>query len=63
MIGSEIKRIRVRLGWTQAKLADMAGVAQSTVNTLENRTEHPDAITLNAIAKALGVTVDELLNR
>ncbi|WP_423788386.1 helix-turn-helix transcriptional regulator [Lactiplantibacillus plantarum] len=37
MIGSEIKKIRSKLGWTQAKLADAAGVSQSTVNTLENR--------------------------
>ncbi|GBF02176.1 transcriptional regulator [Lactiplantibacillus paraplantarum] len=61
MIGSEIKKIRSKLGWTQAKLADAAGVSQSTVNTLENRTKHPDAVTLNLLAKAMGVTVDDLL--
>lgn len=60
-IGERVKARRQQLGWTQAKLADEANMAQTTVSTIEGRTKRPDVITLNDIAKALGVTVDDLL--
>lgn len=63
MIGERIKRVRNSLGWTQAKLADEAGVSQSTINTLEKRTKRPDAYTLNQVAHALGVTNEYLLEK
>ena len=61
-IGQRVKSRREELGWTQAHLADKAGVAQTTVSTVESRTKRPDAVTLNELAKAMGTTVDVLLN-
>lgn len=56
-----IKVLRLKKGWSQTQLAERAGLSQTTISTLENRTNRPDAVTLNQVAKALGVTVDALL--
>lgn len=61
-IGARVKELRHANGWSQGKLADKAQVTQSTISTIENRTIHPDAVTLNKIAKALGITIDNLIN-
>lgn len=61
-IGQKVKQERERRGWSQAHLSDVSGVPQTTISTIESRTKRPDAVTLNDIAKALGITVDALLN-
>ena len=61
-IGQKVKQERERHGWSQAHLSDVSGVPQSTISTIESRTKRPDAVTLNDIARALGITVDALLN-
>ncbi|EGF46998.1 hypothetical protein AAULR_26816, partial [Lacticaseibacillus rhamnosus MTCC 5462] len=41
---------------------DVSGVLKKTISTIESHTKRLDAITLNDIEKALGITVDALLN-
>lgn len=62
MFATRITKLRQAKGWTQAKLADESKLSQSTINTLEKRTKHPDAFVLNKVAKALGVTSEDLLD-
>lgn len=58
---SKFERLRRAAGLTQAELADMAGVKQSTVSAWESGIAIPRPGTLVKVATTLGVTVDELL--
>ena len=59
-----IKELRRKKGLTQAKLAEIAGIRQGVLSYIESgRTKHPRIDTMTAIAKALGVTVDELTKK
>jgi transcriptional regulator with XRE-family HTH domain len=59
LVGPRVERQRARKGWTQAVLAQKAGVATNTVNGLENgkSTRWPQ---FQKIAAALGVTTKAL---
>jgi transcriptional regulator with XRE-family HTH domain len=53
----ELKPLRERKGWTQAELAERAGVTRATVNRLENgRPQSIDLNVLEKLGKALGVS-------
>ena len=60
--GRNAKAFRERLGWSQNEAARRAGVSQAFVSRLEAG-EHQEAggRVLQALARALGVTVDDLL--
>lgn len=60
-IGQRIKDARTNAKYTQQQLADMIGVAKSTVTGYEKGIREPDSIKINAIAKALNVSGDYLL--
>lgn len=60
-VGSAIARRREAKGWTQAQLAEAAGLSQPYVSQVEAGTREPSLVVLRDLAKALGVTVDELL--
>lgn len=49
----QLKRIRLQLGYTQAGLADAAGVSQSIVAKVEAGAVDPTFKTLRAISAAL----------
>jgi transcriptional regulator with XRE-family HTH domain len=55
--------IRARRMWTQARLADEAGVSPTTVSGIESgRISRPHFGTLRKLARALGVEPEELLS-
>ena len=61
-IGKNIRRYRKKLGLSQDKLSKLAEVAYNTVVKIESgENPNPTIDTLTKIAKALGVSVDELL--
>lgn len=60
-IGEQIKKARQDKGYTQQELADMLGVAKNTVTGYERGNRAPDALKIKAIAKALGVTGNWLM--
>ena len=63
MIASEVKRLRVKKKLSQEKLARLADISYNTIVKIENgSTPSPGIKTISNIAKALGVTVDELIN-
>lgn len=55
-----IKKIRKAQKMTQTELARRAGVSQPHIYDLENGNRHASPEALERIAKALGVTVQEL---
>jgi transcriptional regulator with XRE-family HTH domain len=56
-----IVELRAKKGWSQSKLAEEAGITQSTLSRIENGTQEPRAQTLVKIADALGVEYRALL--
>ena len=63
MISQNIKKHRKKNGISQDKLSKLAGVTYNTIIKIESgSTKNPRVDTLRLIAKALGVTVDNLLN-
>jgi len=61
-IGKKIREIRKKLGLTQEQLAQKAEIPYATLIKIENgHVVNPTINTLQKIALALGVTVDELL--
>lgn len=60
-VGRNVRRYRQRLGLSQEALAKKAGVYRLTINFIETgRTETVGSDTLQLLADALGVSVDEL---
>lgn len=56
-----LREIRERRGLTQMELSQLAGVSQSVISSIENECVSPTVRVLQKLAKALGVSVSELL--
>jgi transcriptional regulator with XRE-family HTH domain len=59
--GAKLARLRRAKGWSQQRLAVEAGVHAMTVSAAEREAKEPLLDTVEALARALGVTVDDLL--
>ena len=59
-LGNNLKKIRIGKDITQSDLADVLSVDKSFVSNIENGKNNPTLSTISSLAKALGVTVDEL---
>lgn len=63
MFGEKIKDLRKKKGFTLEQLAEMVGSGKSYIWGIENKgVKRPSAEKLSAIAKALDVTTDFLIN-
>ena len=61
-IGRNVARMRKVKGWSQSELARRSGVSQAFISSLEGgRRGKATTDVAEALAKALGVTVDDLL--
>ena len=60
--GAVIKRLREKKGLTQAQLADILGVSSKAVSKWERAKGLPDISLLEPLARALSVSVPELLS-
>ncbi len=57
-----IKKLRNKKGWSQEKLAREAGISYQTLIKIEqSRIKNPKLQTLVKLAKALGVSLDDLI--
>jgi len=64
MIAQNIKKYRKKKGISQDKLSKLAGITYNTIIKIESgATPNPRVDTLRLIAKALDVTVDNLINK
>lgn len=58
-VGKQIKALRALKGWSQADLAERAGIHARRISQLENgKSQHVENI--KQVAAALGLTVSEL---
>ena len=62
-VGQAARAARERLGYTQAQVAEMIGIAHVVYNRLENAKMLPSVPTLVRLCDALRATSDELLGR
>lgn len=58
---TRIPELRAARGWTQAVLAERAGVRQATISKVENKPLCVELETIQRVAQAFGVTIGELL--
>ena len=57
-IGKRIAQLREAKGWTQEELSELAGLQRTHVSRIENGRYAVTLETIQAIAEALGMTVD-----
>ena len=62
MIAKKIKQLRKQVGYSQEKLAEKAEVSLRTIQRLENGKTDPRGDTIIRIAKALDVSLDDLID-
>jgi transcriptional regulator with XRE-family HTH domain len=60
-LASNLKRIRSEKQFSQKALAEKAGVFTNCVSDIENSKGNPSLDTLSALAKALNVSLSDLL--
>ena len=60
-IGENIRNYRKKNDLTQEEFAERLGVTYQSVSRWENGNTYPDIELLPAIAKVLGITLDELM--
>jgi DNA-binding XRE family transcriptional regulator len=60
-LGKNLKRIRTEKGLTQGDIVRSLGFSRSFVSNIENGKTNPTLSTITNLAKALGVSTDELL--
>ena len=62
-LGCSIARLRKIRGWTQAELAEKAGLSAGYIAAIEEGRSRPSLKALAVIVKALGTSLDELLRK
>ena len=61
-LGSNLKKIRTKKGITQGDIARTLEVSRGFISTIENGKTNPTLATIAKLAKALGVSVKDLVN-
>jgi transcriptional regulator with XRE-family HTH domain len=61
LVGSRIRQLRTARGWRQIDLAESADISENYVSDLETGKKEICIRTLQAVAKAFGISVSELL--
>lgn len=62
MIGDKIKQLRIERGLSQRALARLSEISQATISAIESSTKAPSTVTIMSIAKAMNVTVSEIVD-
>jgi transcriptional regulator with XRE-family HTH domain len=60
-LGQNLKRIRTQKGISQGKIARTLGIDRSFITNIEGGKTNPTLSTIAKIAKAIGVSTNELL--
>ena len=62
-LGKRIQTLRKRKRWTQTDMAVTLDISRGNISDIEQGKREPRLITLQIIAKGLGITMSELLQR
>ncbi len=60
--GKNLRKIRLNKGISQEYLADEANITSNQVSRIENGEVNTTIVTINALAKALGVEISEMFD-
>ncbi|MDT7932919.1 helix-turn-helix transcriptional regulator [Clostridium perfringens] len=60
-VGTNIKRRRLKKGWSLKQLSKKSGVGIKTINDIELGINKPSKNTLYKLSRALGITIDKLV--
>lgn len=64
MLAGNIKKHRKKLGWSQQKLAEKAGLSYNAITKLEQGSaKQPTIQTITKITDAFHISIDELIGR
>ena len=61
-LGKKIRRLRLRAGLTQERLAEKMGIGAQSVSKWENAVAMPDITALPLLAEVFGVSIDDLFD-
>ena len=61
LVGRNVKRIRLKNGWTQERFAEISGFTQQYISGLEQGRRNPTVVTVFELAQALGVGHEQLV--
>lgn len=61
LVGKRLREVRLQAGLTQPELGDRASMAAAEISKCENGRRTPTLETLERLARALGVTVQDLV--
>lgn len=59
---NRLRELRAERNLTQAALAELVGVSRKTINTIENEVFVPSTLLALKLARALGLTVEDLFS-
>jgi transcriptional regulator with XRE-family HTH domain len=62
-LGGNMKRIRLEKGMTQGDICRKLGLDRAYISNLENGKKNPTLETIEKIAKALDIQIEELLKK
>jgi transcriptional regulator with XRE-family HTH domain len=62
-LGTRVKALRARRGWTQAELAEKVGIDRSFLADVERGKRNISILNLAAIAEGLEVTLSQFFSR
>ena len=60
-LSANMIRLRKEKGWSQEELADQSGLHRTYISGVERQDRNPTVMVLEKIAKALSVTVAQLV--
>ena len=61
-LASNLRRLRLKKGWSQERFADEAGIHRTYISDLERGTRNPTITVVEKIAQSLGTTIGSLLD-
>lgn len=62
-VASALRRLRLQRSYTQADVAERAGLANETISRIESGREPPSLRTAVQLANAFGVPLDDIIGR
>lgn len=61
LVGRNVRRFRLKKGWTQEEFAEESGFSQQYISGLEQGRRNPTVVTLYELAQALEVSHLDLM--
>lgn len=59
--GKRVREVRINLGLSQEELGFKSGLHRTYISDIERGVKNPTIVTIDTLAKALGMSISELL--